>query len=153
MILKPFNFLKFITVLLMISTASSCRNQLKQSTYYSPNFKDGSTERHDGLGFEIPVKYDIDVVYFNDHPKQSYEDIETIKMSGEVPLDEKQTQNGKMLYRGNHQTEKQNLLNKMIESALALGAGALIDVKYQVFSTSTTTGYTFTGKAVRYVLK
>jgi uncharacterized protein YbjQ (UPF0145 family) len=58
-----------------------------------------------------------------------------------------------MLYRGIHQTEKQNLLNKMIESALALGAGALIDVKYQVFSTSTTTGYTFTGKAVRYVLK
>ena len=58
-----------------------------------------------------------------------------------------------MLYRGNHQTEKQNLLNKMIESALALGASALIDVKYQVFSTSTTTGYTFTGKAVRYVLK
>jgi len=153
MILKPFNFLKFITVLLMISTASSCRNQLKQSTYYSPNFKDGSTDRHDGLGFEIPRKYEIDVVYFNETPKQKFEIIEPLSITQEIPLEDKQTQNGKMLYRGNHQTEKQNLLNKMIESALALGAGALIDVKYQVFSTSTTTGYTFTGKAVRYVLK
>ena len=92
-------------------------------------------------------------LYFNETPKQKFEIIEPLSITQEIPLEDKQTQNGKMLYRGNHQTEKQNLLNKMIESALALGAGALIDVKYQVFSTSTTTGYTFTGKAVRYVLK
>lgn len=131
----------------------SCKNQIKQNTYYSPNYKDGSTERHDGLGFEIPKKYDIDVVYFNESPKQSFEVIEAVSISAEIPLEDNQTQNGKMLYRGNHQTEKQNLLNKMVESALALGASALIDVKYQVYSTNTSTGYTFTGKAVRYVLK
>jgi len=153
MILKPFNFLNLIAVIIMIGLTSSCRNQLKQNTYYSPNYKDGSTERHDGLGFEIPRKYEIDIVYFNETPKQKFEVIESLSLTQEIPLEEKQTQNGKMLYRGNHQTEKQNLLNKMIESALALGAGALVDVKYQVFSTSTTTGYTFTGKAVRYVLK
>ena len=136
-----------------ISLSFSCKNQLKQNTYYSPNYKDGSTERHDGLGFEIPRKYEIDVVYFNETPKQKFELIEPLSITQENPLEEKQTQNGKMLYRGIHQTEKQNLLNKMIESALALGASALIDVKYQVFSTSTTTGYTFTGKAVRYVVK
>lgn len=153
MILKPFNFLNLIAVIIMIGLTSSCRNQLKQNTYYSPNYKDGSTERHDGLGFEIPRKYEIDVVYFNETPKQKFEVIESLSLTQEIPLEEKQTKNGKMLYRGNHQTEKQNLLNKMIESALALGAGALVDVKYQVFSTSTTTGYTFTGKAVRYVLK
>jgi len=153
MILKPFNFLNLIAVIIMIGLTSSCRNQLKQNTYYSPNYKDGSTERHDGLGFEIPRKYEIDVVYFNETPKQKFEVIESLSLTQEIPLEEKQTQNGKMLYRGNHQTEKQNLLNKMIESALALGAGALVDVKYLVFSTSTTTGYTFTGKAVRYVLK
>jgi len=153
MIQKPFNILYFIALLIVIFLGFSCKNQLKQNTYYSPNYKDGSTERHDGLGFEIPQKYEIDVVYFNESPKQKYEIIEPLSISQEILLEEKQTQNGKMLYRGNHQTEKQNLLNKMIESALALGASALIDVKYQVFSTSTTTGYTFTGKAVRYVLK
>ena len=153
MIQKPFNILYFIALLIVIFLGFSCKNQLKQNTYYSPNYKDGSTERHDGLGFEIPQKYEIDVVYFNESPKQKYEIIEPLSISQEILLEQKQTQNGKMLYRGNHQTEKQNLLNKMIESALALGASALIDVKYQVFSTSTTTGYTFTGKAVRYVLK
>jgi len=153
MIQKPFNILYFTALLIVIFLGFSCKNQLKKNTYYSPNYKDGSTERHDGLGFEIPQKYEIDVVYFNESPKQKYEIIEPLSISQEILLEEKQTQNGKMLYRGNHQTEKQNLLNKMIESALALGASALIDVKYQVFSTSTTTGYTFTGKAVRYVLK
>jgi len=153
MIQKPFNILYFTALLIVIFLGFSCKNQLKQNTYYSPNYKDGSTERHDGLGFEIPQKYEIDVVYFNESPKQKYEIIEPLSISQEILLEQKQTQNGKMLYRGNHQTEKQNLLNKMIESALALGASALIDVKYQVFSTSTTTGYTFTGKAVRYVLK
>ncbi len=153
MIQKPFNVLNLFLVFIIIGIGLSCKNQLKQSTYYTPNFKDGSTERHDGLGFEIPRKYEIDVVYFNETPKQKFEVIEPLSFTQEIPLENKQTQNGKMLYRGNHQTEKQNLLNKMIESALALGAGALVDVKYQVFSTSTTTGYTFTGKAVRYVLK
>lgn len=153
MIQKPFNILNLISVFTIIGLCLSCKNQFKQSTYYTPNFKDGSTERHDGLGFEIPRKYEIDVVYFNETPKQKFEVIEPLSLTQEILLEEKQTQNGKMLYRGNHQTEKQNLLNKMIESALALGASALIDVKYQVFSTSTTTGYTFTGKAVRYVLK
>ena len=65
MILKLFNFFKLIAVFIMIGLSSSCKNQLKQSTYYSPNYKDGSTERHDGLGFEIPRKYEIYVVYFN----------------------------------------------------------------------------------------
>ena len=137
----------------VITTIDGLSGDFISNIYYSPNFKDGSTERHDGLGFEIPRKYEIDVVYFNETPKQKFEIIEPLSITQEIPLEDKQTQNGKMLYRGNHQTEKQNLLNKMIESALALGAGALIDVKYQVFSTSTTTGYTFTGKAVRYVLK
>jgi hypothetical protein len=139
--------------LLLLVGVVSCSKHVKPTSYYSNDFKNGGVERHDGLGFEIPVKYDIDVVYFNDHPKQSYEDIETIKMSGEVPLDEKQTQNGKMLYRGNHQNKKQEILTQMVEKAKELGASALIDVKYSVYSTQTASGFTFTGKAVRYVLK
>jgi hypothetical protein len=139
--------------LLLLVGVVSCSKHVKPTSYYSNDFKNGGVERHDGLGFEIPVKYDIDVVYFNDHPKQSYEDIETIKMSGEVPLDDKQTKNGKMLYRGNHQNKKQEILTQMVEKAKELGASALIDVKYSVYSTQTASGFTFTGKAVRYVLK
>ena len=139
--------------LLLLVGVVSCSKHVKPTSYYSNDFKNGGVERHDGLGFEIPVKYDIDVVYFNDHPKQSYEDMETIKMSGEVPLDDKQTQNGKMLYRGNHQNKKQEILTQMVEKAKELGASALIDVKYSVYSTQTASGFTFTGKAVRYVLK
>jgi hypothetical protein len=139
--------------LLLLVGVVSCSKHVKPTSYYSNDFKNGGVERHDGLGFEIPVKYDIDVVYFNDHPKQSYEDMETIKMSGEVPLDDKQTQNGKMLYRGNHQNKKQEILTQMVEKAKEIGASALIDVKYSVYSTQTASGFTFTGKAVRYVLK
>jgi uncharacterized protein YbjQ (UPF0145 family) len=74
-------------------------------------------------------------------------------MSGEVPLEDKQLQNGKMLYRGNHQEKKQEILLQMVEKAKDLGASALIEVKYSVYSTQTANGFTFTGKAVRYVLK
>ncbi len=139
--------------LLLVVGVVSCSKHVQPTTYYSNDFNNGGVERHDGLGFEVPVKYDIDVLYFNDHPKQSYEDIETIKMSGEVPLEDKQTQNGKMLYRGNHQDKKQEILRQMVEKAKELGATALIDVKYSVYSTQTASGFTFTGKAVRYVLK
>jgi uncharacterized protein YbjQ (UPF0145 family) len=58
-----------------------------------------------------------------------------------------------MLYRGNHQDKKQEILTQMVEKAKELGASALIDVKYSVYSTQTASGFTFTGKAVRYVLK
>jgi uncharacterized protein YbjQ (UPF0145 family) len=139
--------------LLFVFALVGCSKYVKPSTYYSNDFKNGGVQRHDGLGFEIPVKYDIDVVYFNEQPKQSFEEIETIKMSGEVLLEDKQLQNGKMLYRGNHQEKKQEILNQMVEKAKDLGASALIEVKYSVYSTQTANGFTFTGKAVRYVLK
>ena len=139
--------------LLLVITVLGCSKHVQPTTYYTNDFKNGGVDRHDGLGFEVPVKYDIDVLYFNDNPKQKFEEIETIKMSGEVPLEEKQTQNGKMLFRGNHQDKKQEILNQMVAKAKELGASALIDVKYSVYSTQTASGFTFTGKAVRYVLK
>ena len=139
--------------LLLVITVLGCSKHVQPTTYYTNDFKNGGVDRHDGLGFEVPVKYDIDVLYFNDNPKQKFEEIETIKMSGEVPLEEKKTQNGKMLFRGNHQDKKQEILNQMVAKAKELGASALIDVKYSVYSTQTASGFTFTGKAVRYVLK
>jgi hypothetical protein len=138
---------------LLLFTVVSCSKHIQPNTYYSPDFKNGGVERHDGLGFEIPVKYAIDVFYFNETPKQSFETIESITYSDEVPLNADQTQNGKMLYRGMHQNKKKEIMDKMVAKAEDLGASALVDVKYSIYSTKDASGYQFSGKAVRYVVK
>jgi hypothetical protein len=144
---------KLAVGILLFSTVLSCSKHVQPNTYYSPNYKDGGTERHDGLGFEIPVKYAIDIFYFNEQPKQSYAVIEPISFSDEVPLSVEQTQNGKMLNRGIHQNKKKEILDKMVAKAEELGASALMDIKYQVYTTKDANGYTFSGTAIRYVLK
>ncbi|RVU26668.1 hypothetical protein EOJ36_01340 [Sandaracinomonas limnophila] len=133
----------------------SCGKNLQPNTYYSKNPKDGSLETHSGLGFQVPLKYDIDIFFATDQekPKTSYTDIETISISGEEPLQNKQTANGKMLYIGNSNVKKKELLDQLVQQAIDKGATALMDIKYQVYTSQTSTGYTFTGKAIRYVLK
>lgn len=138
---------------LLLFTVVSCSKHVQPNTYYSPDYKNGGVERHDGLGFVIPVKYAIDVFYFNETPKQAYETIEAISFAEDVPLNEDQTQNGKMLYRGMHQNKKKEIMDKMVAKAEDLGASALVDVKYSVYSTKDASGYQFSGKAVRYVVK
>ena len=138
---------------LFLATFISCSKHIQPSSYYSPNYKNGGVERHDGLGFEIPIKYAIDVFYFNEQPKQRFEVIENISFSDEVPLSADQTQNGLMLNRGIHQNKKKEILDKMVAKAEELGASAIMDVKYQVYSTKDANGYTFNGTAIRYVLK
>ncbi|MEK6547433.1 MAG: hypothetical protein AABZ56_03870 [Bacteroidota bacterium] len=150
MIQKAF---KFGIGFLLVGSMIGCSKHVQPSTYYSPNYKDGGTERHDGLGFEIPVKYAIDIFYFNEQPKQSFAVIEPISFSDEVPLSDDQTQNGKMLNRGIHQNKKKEILDKMVAKAEELGASALMDIKYQVYTTKDANGYTFSGTAIRYVLK
>ncbi|MEY2793824.1 MAG: hypothetical protein RJA76_1816, partial [Bacteroidota bacterium] len=132
-----------------------CGKNLQPNSYYSKNPKDGSLETHSGLGFQLPLKYDIDIFFANesDQPKQSYAVIETISLSGDEPLQDKQNQNGKMLYIGNNQQKKKEMLDKLVAKAIDLGATALMDIKYQVYTTQFSTGYTFSGKAIRYVLK
>ncbi|MEY4273670.1 MAG: hypothetical protein RL638_618 [Bacteroidota bacterium] len=144
---------KLILGLVLVASMIGCSKHVQPSTYYSPNFKDGGVERHDGIGFEIPVKYAIDVFYFNEQPKQSYAVIESISFSDEIPLSANQTQNGNMLNRGIHQNKKKEILDKMVEKAEELGASAIMDVKYQVYTTKDANGYTFSGTAIRYVLK
>jgi hypothetical protein len=144
---------KLFLGLVLVASMIGCSKHVQPSTYYSPNFKDGGVERHDGIGFEIPVKYAIDVFYFNEQPKQSYAVIESISFSDEIPLSANQTQNGNMLNRGIHQNKKKEILDKMVEKAEELGASAIMDVKYQVYTTKDANGYTFSGTAIRYVLK
>jgi len=151
MILKRFKYILLFEVALGIF---SCGKNLQPSTYYTKNPKDGSLETHSGLGFQIPLKYDIDIFIANESkPKQSYAVIETISLSNEEPLQDKQNQGGKMLYIGNTQVKKKELLDKLVAKAIYLGATGLMDIKYQVYTTQFTTGYSFTGTAIRYVLK
>jgi hypothetical protein len=139
--------------LLIVGLLSNCSKHVQPSSYYSPNFKNGGVDRHDGLGFEIPLKYDIDIFYFNEQPKQRFAVIEPINFSDEVPLSANQTVNGNMLNRGIHQNKKKEILDKMVAKAEELGASALMDIKYQVYTTKDANGYTFSGTAIRYVLK
>lgn len=132
----------------------SCGKNLQPNTYYSKNPKDGSIETNTGLGFQIPLKYDIDIfIAGQDQPKQSFAVIEKISLSSEEPIQDKQNQNGKMLYIGNTQLKKKELLDQLVAKAIDLGATGLMDIKYQVYTTQFTTGYTFSGTAIRYVLK
>jgi hypothetical protein len=147
---KAFNFYLFLFISMSIV---GCSKHIQPSSYYSPNFKEGGVNRHDGLGFEIPVKYAIDVFYFNESPKQNFEVIEKINYSDEEPLLTNQTQDGKMLNRGIHQNKKKEILDKMVAKAEELGASAIMDVKYQVYTTKDANGYNFSGTAIRYVLK
>jgi hypothetical protein len=152
MIQRPF---KLIALSIFGLLFFSCGKNLQPNSYYSKNPKDGSLETHSGLGFQLPLKYDIDIFFANesDQPKQSYAVIETISLSGDEPLQDKQNQNGKMLYIGNNQQKKKEMLDKLVAKAIDLGATALMDIKYQVYTTQFSTGYTFSGKAIRYVLK
>ena len=51
------------------------------------------------------------------------------------------------------QNKKKEILDKMVAKAEELGASALMDIKYQVYTTKDANGYTFSGTAIRYVLK
>jgi hypothetical protein len=142
-----------LSILIGFLSLISCSKHVKPTSYYSSNFKDGSIERKDGLGFEIPYKFQIPIFYGKEMPEQSFEAIETITISGEEPLTADQTYRGKMLKRGNHQNKKKEILDEMVARAVDLGASALMEVNYKVYTTTNANGYTFTGKAIRYVLK
>lgn len=138
----------------ILGTCLSCGNIFQKSSYYQTDYKTGLVEQRQGLGFQMPVKYDIDVFFLGDAGKQpqlKYEVIKELELSSEEGLNAKQTQNEKLLYRGNTQDQKKALLDQMVKEAMDLGAGALVDVSYKVYSSQHSTGYIFKAKAVRYL--
>ena len=103
----------------------------------------------------IPIstrpQYPIDVFYVNETISRHYEELTLLTMSEEKPLDAKQRRSrDRMLYRGNDMEQKDLLLAQMVVDAQRLGADALINVKYQVYTSATATGYTLEGLAVKY---
>ncbi len=137
---------------IIISSCKSNKN-LQTTSYYQPNYQTGSNDRHDGLGFQIPDKYPIEILIGNELPQAQTESLEKLSISDETPIQPDQLYKGRMLKRGNDQQQKKALLDRMVLQAQDLGASGLMNVNYKVFSTANTTGYTLSGTAFRYILK
>jgi hypothetical protein len=140
-----FSFLLFI----------SCKSNknLQTTSYYQPNYQTGTNDRKDGLGFQMPDKYPIEILIGEEQPQTSIEVIEKLTISDESPLQDNQLYKGKMLYRGNDQQQKKAILDRMVAQAQDLGASGLMNINYKVFTTAKTTGYILSGTAFKYVLK
>ncbi len=106
-----------------------------------------------GLG--IPIKlakadYPIDVFYENQPTTRLYTAIGPVKVEKEVPLSDRQTKEGRMLYRGNDEDQKRALLDQLILQGIGMGAHALVNVKYQYYTAKDYQGFVMTGTAVKY---
>ena len=103
----------------------------------------------------IPIstgpKYPVDIFYTNQSPGRPYDELKFLYINEEAPLNEKQkVKGGRMLGRGNTMLNKDVLMGKLTLQAQRLGADALVNVRYQYFTTATANGYTLEGTAVKY---
>ena len=142
-----------LTIYCLLFTGCKSNKNFQTTSYYQPNYQTGSTDRRDGLGFQIPDKYPIEILIGNEQPQAQTESIEKLSISDETPIQPDQLYKGRMLKRGNDQQQKKALMDRMVLQAQDLGASGLMNVNYKVFSTANTSGYTLSGTAFRYVLK
>lgn len=103
----------------------------------------------------IPIstgpKYPVELFYGQQQPTRPYEELKFLTISDEVPLQTKQrVRGGRMLDRGNTMLDKDALMGKLTLQAQRLGADALVNVKYQYYTTATANGYSLEGLAVKY---
>lgn len=108
-----------------------------------------------GGGFGMPIKlantsYPIDVFYENQSTERPYTALGPVKVEREVPLDERQTKGGRMIYRGNDEEQKRALLDQLIVEAVAKGAHALVNVRYKYYTGKDYQGFLMEGTAVKY---
>jgi hypothetical protein len=133
--------------------ACQSNKNLQTTSYYKNNYETGGYEQRQGLGFQIPDKFPIEVLIGDEKPQTAFETIQNLSLSDETPIQPDQEYKGKMLKRGNNQQEKQAMLDRLVAQAQDLGASGLMNVKYKVFSTQKTTGYTLSATAFKYVVK
>lgn len=150
---KIFIYFLLPTFFCLLLTSCKSNKNLQTTSYYQPNYQTGTSDRRDGLGFQIPDKYPIEILIGNEQPQAQTESIEKLSISDESPIQPDQLYKGRMLKRGNDQQQKKALLDRMVLQAQDLGASGLMNVNYKVFSSANTTGYILSGTAFRYVLK
>lgn len=134
-------------------TACQSNKNVQTTSYYKNNYETGTSERHTGLGFQIPDKFPIEVLEGEAKPQTAFEEIQKLSLSDESPIESDQLYKGKMLKRGNNQQEKKAMLDRLVTQAQDLGASGLMNVNYKVFSTQNTTGYILSATAFRYIIK
>ncbi|MEZ0485157.1 hypothetical protein [Fibrella aquatica] len=103
----------------------------------------------------IPIstgpKYPVELFYAEQRPGRAYDELKFLYINEETPLQAGQRiKGGRMLGRGNTMLDKDALMGKLTLQAQRLGADALINVRYQYFTTATANGYSLEGLAVKY---
>lgn len=94
--------------------------------------------------------YPVDVFYDNQRPDRPFAALQDLEVKGELPLNQRQSGNQRMLSRGNDMQQKELLLARLTLQAKRLGADALIEVRYTYYTSTTDNGYLMKGVAVKY---
>lgn len=103
-----------------------------------------------GIPISTSKKYPIEVLYENQSLDRPYSEIGWVEISSEDSLTARQTQNKKMMYRGNDADTKELLAARLVMKAQKIGANALINVQYKYYTSVKKEGYIMKGLAVRY---
>jgi hypothetical protein len=127
--MTPIRFITRIFVLLITSLLFNCAS---------------------GIPISTSTKYPIEVLYDNQLLERPYSEIGVIEISSEDSLTERQTQDKRMMFRGNDAKTKELLTARLVIKAQKIGADALINVKYKYYTSVKKEGYMLSGLAVRY---
>ncbi|QRR01989.1 hypothetical protein [Dyadobacter sandarakinus] len=103
-----------------------------------------------GIPISTNTRYPIEVLYENQEPERPYSEIGIVEISSEDSLTADQTQDKRMMYRGNDAKTKELLTARLVMKAQKIGADAIIHVRYKYFTSVKKEGYMLSGLAVRY---
>ncbi|KQS31499.1 hypothetical protein [Dyadobacter sp. Leaf189] len=103
-----------------------------------------------GIPISTNTKYPIEVLYENQTVDRPYTEIGVVEISSEDSLTREQTQDRRMMYRGNDAKTKELLTARLVMKAQKIGADAIIHVQYKYYTSAKSEGYMLSGLAVRY---
>ncbi|GGM99280.1 hypothetical protein GCM10010967_36510 [Dyadobacter beijingensis] len=103
-----------------------------------------------GIPISSNTKYPIEVLYDSQPLERPYSEIGIVEIGSEDTLTERQTQDKRMMFRGNDAKTKELLTAKLVMKAQKIGADAIINVKYKYYTSVNKEGYMLSGLAVRY---
>ena len=103
-----------------------------------------------GIPISTGTKYPIEVLYEDQSLERPYSEIGMIEISNEDSLTARQTQDKRMMFRGNDAKTKELLTARLVLKAQKIGADAIINVKYKYYTSVKKEGYMLSGLAVRY---
>lgn len=103
-----------------------------------------------GIPISTNTKYPIEVLYDNQPLERPYSEIGIVEIGSEDSLTAEQTQDKRMMFRGNDAKTKELLTARLVMKAQKIGADAIINVKYKYYTSVKKEGYMLSGLAVRY---